>query len=268
MAKVLKMKYSLLVPDYQEVAADQEAKYADGLIINATRINERRKYKIPDDGTYIAKVAGPSNRGFSPMVKDDFVSRKGRNATEIKTIQGKNAEDSFNKWNNNIDLAFAEVDGVKAKRFAENVVNKKGNWSEEVGKKTLRLTGDKIRGRGVAAINAHLLVGYAVAMDWLRQGDLWLGGAPYDIAKDGLEGSLKAAVMQMVTRAGLTILASGFDADTITRQNTNILNLLNSLRDAAKCDEFKLTTGADDTYCLFKLTGALFELHTQIVLTA
>jgi len=263
----LKMKYSLLVPDYQEVAADMEAKYADGLVLNATRINDRRKHKIGHDGEYIAKVAGPSNRGFSPFVNPAFKARNGRNATEIKTIHGKNAEDSFSKWNDALDLAFAEVDGVKAKRFTENVVNKKGIWSAEVGKKTLRLTGDKIRGRGVGAINAHLLVGYAVAMGWLREGDLWLGGEPYNIATDGLEGSLKAGIMQLVTRAGLTILASGFDAATITLQNTNIRNFLNGLRDPAKCDEFKLTTGPTDTYCLFKLTGALFELHTQIGLT-
>jgi hypothetical protein len=263
----IQMKYSLLVPDYQEVAPDMEAKFADGLVINATRMNDRRKFKIPDDGTYISKLAGPSNRGFSPMVKDDFVSRKGRNATEIKTVHGKNAQDSFNKWNDALDLSFKDEDGIKAKRFVDMVLNKKGNWSAAAGKKTLRLTGDKIRGRGVSAINAHLLVGYALALDWFRAGDIWGSGAPYNIAQAGLEGSLKAGITQLVTRAGLTIIASGFNAATITRQNTNIMNLLNSLRDSAKCDEFKLTTGATDTYCVFKLTEALFELHVQVVLT-
>lgn len=268
MAAVIQMKYSLLVPDVQEVAADMEAKYADGLVINAERINNRRKYKIPDDGAYISKLAGPSNRGWTPMVDADFKARNGRNATEIKTIHSKNAQDSFNKWNNNLDLAFKEEDGIKAKRFVDMVVNKKGNWSEEVGKKTLRLTGDKVRGRGVSAINAHLLVGYDVAMDWLRQGDLWQGGEPYNIAIDGLEGSLKAGITQLVTRAGLTIIALSFNADVIERQNTNIMNFLNGMRDPLRCDEFDITTGATDTYCVFELTEGLFELHTQIVLTA
>jgi len=264
----LKMKYSLLVPDYQQVAADMEAKYADGLVINATRINERRKAKIGDDGTYIAKMAGPSNIGYTPMIKDDFVSRKGRNATEIGTAHGKNAQDSFNKWNDNLELQFAEVDGIKAKRFVDNVVNKKSNWSDETGKKLLRLTGDKIRGRGVSAINAALLVGYNAALDWFRAGDVWEGGAPYNIAVAGLEGSLKMGINQQVIRAGLTIFQSGFNADTITRKNTDMMNFLNGMRDTAKCDEFKLTTGDTDTYCRFVLNGALFQLEVQVGLTA
>ncbi|MBI4712743.1 MAG: hypothetical protein HY762_05515 [Planctomycetes bacterium] len=263
----LKMKYMLLIPDYQEVAGDMEAKYADGLVINATRINDRRKAKIGNDGTYIAKLAGPSNIGYKPMIKDTFVARNGRNATEITTAHGKNVQDSFNKWNNNLDLAFAEIGGIKAKKFTENVVNKKGNWSEETGKKLLRMTGDKIRGRGVSAINAALLVGYNLAMDWFRAGDIWQGGAPYNIARTGLEGSLKMGINQQATKAGLTIVQSGFDAATITRQNTNLMNFLNGMRDPARCDGFALTTGTEDTYCLFALDGALFQLKVQIGLT-
>ncbi|MFH1226681.1 MAG: hypothetical protein V1701_02105 [Planctomycetota bacterium] len=263
----LKMKYTLLIPDFQEVAADMEAKYADGLVINATRINDRRKAKIGNDGTYIAKLAGPSNMGYSPMIKDTFVARNGRNATELTTAHGKNIQDSFKRWNDNLDSAFAEVGGIKAKKFTENVLNKKGNWSEKAGKKTLRLTGDKIRGRGVSAINAALLVGYNVAMDWFRAGDVWQGGAPYNIAQAGLEGSLKMGINQQAIRAGLTIFQSGFDAATIARQNTNLMNFLNGMRDPAKCDTFALTTGVDDTYCVFVLNGALFQLEVQIGIT-
>ena len=261
------MKYWLLVPDYQEVAADMEAKRVDGMVINATRMNDRRKYKVPDDGTYILKMAGPANLGYSPMIKDGFVARNGRNATEITTAHGKNAQDSFKKWNDSLDLMFKEEDGIKAKRFVDMVTNKKGNWSDEVGKKTLRLTGDKIRGLGVSAINAHLLVGYSHAMGWLRPGDIWGGGSPTNITVPGLEGSLKAGVTQLVTRAGLTIIHSGFNADTITRQNTNLRNLLNGMRDAATVDQFVLTTGAEDNHCVFALEGALFWLKVQVGLT-
>ena len=263
----LLMKYMLLTPDAQEVSGDMEDKFADGLVINATRINDRRKAKINNDGTYIARLAGPSNIGYTPMIKDTFVARNGRNATEVTTAQGKNIQDSFARYNDNLDSAFSEVGGVKAKRFVENVLNKKSNWSEQAGKKTLRMTGDKIRGRGVSAINAALLVGYNVAMGWFREGDIWEGGAPYDIAVAGLEGTLKMGINQLTNKAGLTIIQSGFNADTVTRQNTNIVNFLNGMRDPAQCDAFVLTKGATDTYCLFALNGALFQLEVQVGLT-
>ena len=104
----------------------------------------------------------------------------------------------------------------------------------------------------------------ALAQGWIREGDVWGGGKPTNIALPGLEGSLKAGITQLVTRAGLTIIQSGFNATTITRQNTNLKNLLNGMRDAVTVDQFVLTTGTEDNYCVFVLEGALFWLKVQV----
>lgn len=268
MAAVVKMKVNLVVPESAEVSGDMGQKWADSLTVNAARINDRRKFKIPDDGTFISKVAVPSSQGFQGMVADNFVSRRGRNATEIKGAHAKNAQESFAKWNNNLDLAFATRDGIVAKGFVENVANKAGNWESAAGKKTLRMTGDKIRGRGVAPILAELLVGYQLAQTWLREGDAWLAGTPYKICLNGMEGALKAGLVQLITRVGLTIVQNNYDVDVMEDQNKHLENFLNAIADPTKCNTFAETTEATDTYALFVLDGNILYLKTQIVLGA
>jgi hypothetical protein len=264
MAAVLKVKFDLVVPDSVEVAPDMETKYGNSLVANASIVNDRRKASLPDEGTYITKLAQPSADGFSPMVDSAFVSRRGRSATEITNAQRKNAAESFQKYNDNLDLAFATVDGVVAKRFVDAVNTRKGNWSIEAARRSLRLTGDKVRGRGVAPIAANLLTGYAIAQSWLRAGDTWGGGVPYNVAQDGLEGSLRMALNSLLVRAGLTIISSEFNATILLAQNTNIENFLNGVEDLAKANAFVQTEAAGDTYCKFKLDGNTFKLVTQV----
>jgi hypothetical protein len=266
MPGVVKMAWELIVPESTEPAADMQEKFANGLVVNASLINDRRIAAVGSDGAFNDKVAAPSNLKWAPMVDSAFVSRAGRSAQEIKNAQGLNLQEAFQKWSDNLDLAFATVDGVVAKGFVTNVQNKKGNWSIEAGRRTLRMTGDRVRGRGVSAIASALFVGDSIAASWLRPGDTWLAGLPYDISLTGLKGTLKAGLTQLLTRAGLTIIMSGYNTTIMTNQNAFLIAALTALADPAKCDPFIATEGATDTYCKFKKVGPIFSLKCQTVL--
>lgn len=266
MAGVIKMACTLVVPEFREAAGDMETKFANGLINNAAIINDRRIAKVGSDGAYISKVAGPSNAGWVGMVNPAFVAKNGRDATAIAAAHQQNGAGSFAKWNRGLDLAFATRDGVVAKDFVQKVSDKKENWTEAAGKKTLRFTGDKVRGLGVSSIIPALMIGYQPAIGWLQPADSWQAGLPYKICPDGLEGTLKAALTQMITRTGMTIVQSNFLVATITAQNTLLQSLLVGMSDGAKVDPFLLTTGATDTYCLWTMNGTSLTLKTQLVL--
>jgi hypothetical protein len=255
---------TLIIPENVEVSGDMGDKFVEGLTINATRINERRKAKIGSDGVYINTVATPA----SQMIDASFVSRKGRNVSEIVGAHVKNMSESFNKWNDNLNLAFAEVDGVPAKRFVDNVTNKKGNWEAAAGKKTLRMTGDRVRGRGAAAIMPELLCGYSIAQSWFRPGDVWIAGVPTKVVLAGLEGSVKASLTSLLVRCGLTIIQNNYDATIMAAHNAIIASLLTGMRDDSVCDAFKATIGANDTGVIFELVDNIFQLHAKVQLTA
>jgi len=265
---VLKMGCSLLIPDVMDVSGDMSEKWVNSLTVHAPTINARRVAKIGDAGTYAQKVSGPSNAGFSPMVDAAFISRKGRSATDIVSAHAANGAASFDKWNANLDLAFADVGGVRASRFVDNVANKSANIEAALSSKTLRLTGDKIRGRGAAAIIANLLVGYAPAQAWLREGDVWNGGVPYNIVKAGMESALKAALTQRIIQSGLSIIMSKYDAAAILAQNTLIADLLEAMSDDTLTDDFVAVPAGGSSSVVFAVTNSVLTLETVITLTA
>ena len=259
---------TLRIPQVVEAAPDMLTKRTNSLINNATIINNRRIAAVGSSGEYNTKVALPSTRGFVPMLNAAFVSRKGRDKTEISQAHAHNMGSSFEKWQRKLDLAFAEVNGVPAKKYVEQVTNTARNWSEKVATRTLRMTGDKIRGRGVSPIAAGYLIGLSQAASWIREGDSNPLGNPINIIKEGLTGQARSALISMFTRAGIAIIESNFSEDTFERQNTFIVTLLNSLYDDTVCDEFDITTGASDTYCLFQSVDGIFQLKILLQLTS
>jgi hypothetical protein len=229
-------------------------------------INDRRQAKIPDDGTFIKVIAERSSLNWRPMINPAFRSKSDRSAKDITDHQATNLETAFNRWNDKINRAFATVDGVIAKVFKDDVEASKDRWALRVGEKTLRLTGDKIRGRGVAPITAYYLVGDERAKAWLREGDVGAGD-PYDIARVGERVALKAAIQQRLIQGGLAIITSKYNATTILDENTVNTALLNGLRDGAKCDPFVITPAPDKCFCVWAMDDTLLYLHIQVGLT-
>jgi hypothetical protein len=159
------------------------------------------------------------------------------------------------------------VDGVVAKVFKDKVLAAKDRWALKVGAGTLRMTGDKIRGRGPAPIVAFYLVGDNRAKDWVGPAGI-SDGEPYNIARDRERNSLKAAVLNRLVQGGLMIIKAGFDTAEILAQNTVNTAQLNGLRDPAKCDAFVAVPAADKCFCAWKKDDeGNFILHVQVGLT-
>ncbi|MEW6027766.1 MAG: hypothetical protein AB1599_10810 [Planctomycetota bacterium] len=262
-----KFELKLYVPATWEVSGDMPDKWADGLKNNAGRINGRRKAKIPDDGTYILKVATPANEGYVPYVAGGFISRKGRPLAGIIATHQENINRSFNKWNDNLNRAFAEKDGIVAKTFKEKVDAAKANWARQVADKTLRFTGDRIRGRSVGPIAAFYLVGDRRVNGWLRETD-YADGAPYNITNQRERHAVKASIQQRILQGGQLIVNQGYQPAALEAENQVNASLLSKLREPARSDAFVDAPASDKCFCSWRIDpSGLLYLHIQVGVT-
>jgi hypothetical protein len=181
--------------------------------------NARRKAKIPDEDAYQKKIVELANQSWAGVINPAFRSKSGRTYEDIKGAHDTNLQKSFKQWTGKLDQAYATVDGVEAKRFKDQIQATKDFWSKKVGDKSLRLTGDSIRGEGAATIAVHWLIGEPSAAGMLRSQDTGLLGGPYRICPEDLASSLKAALMPKLVKAGMAIFNNKYEASTIVRQN-------------------------------------------------
>jgi hypothetical protein len=269
MTTVTKTRVRLHIPEVFPAKDDMADKWARGQTTNAALINQRRKDKIPDAAIFNQRVAIPASIRYAAYVPDGFISRGERNATSIRNAHYKNLMTGYDHWSKKLELAFKTVDGVEAKRFKEQVANSKDIWAWRITTKTLRFTGDKIRGRGAAPIACFWLTDDSIASGLIREGqDEVLGGGPYNIAIAGGRTALRVALNQRLIQAGVLIVNSDFNPDVILRQNTITAELLSGLRDPAKADAFTATPAPDKSYCAFvKEKDGPFYLEIQVVLT-
>ncbi|MBI4712222.1 MAG: hypothetical protein HY762_02800 [Planctomycetes bacterium] len=262
-----KFEVKLYVPATWEVAGDMPDRWAEGLKRAAEVMNDRRQAKLPDDGTFILRMATPANEGYSPYVPSGFMSRSERSAEGIRGTHAANINQSFNRWNDNLNRAFATVDGVVAKEFKAKVDAAKDRWAIRIADKALRFTGDRIRGRSVAPIASFYLVGDKRASGWIREADT-ADGAPYNIARDWERTAVKAAIQQKIIQGGVMITNQGYKTAAMDAENAVNTTLLNGLRDTAKCDAFVTTPASDKCFCVWALDGSgLLYLHIQVGLT-
>jgi hypothetical protein len=254
----------LAIPDEFPVADDMADKWAQGLINNAVLMHRRLLEKIPDAGVFKLLLAEGSNNKWKPMLDASFVSRSGRSANEMTKTHAKNIETAYEQWFNKLALAFETVDGVEAKRFKDQVQNSKDAWISRVETKTLRMTGDKIRGRGASPIAGYWLVGDSKASGLLREeADQVITGGPVDVARPGLKPTLKTALVQKLTQAGVLIANADFDAAVITAQNTLVNDLIKGLQSPTFVD-FQPTIDPVKSYCVF-VKEEFFRLQIQVV---
>jgi hypothetical protein len=261
MAVIIHYEGKFLVPVSVEAAADMPIKWAAGLVNNAATINDRRVAKIPDEGTFGTKVADPSSAKFSPMIDAAFVSQSGRTQADLIRLQYKNLADSFNHWNDKLNLSFATVDGVVAKRFKDQVNNSKDNWSDAIAKKTLRLTGDKVRGQ-LASQAVYWATGDYKA-NQMTNGHELLAGGPYDLTQGVLRQQFRSAMMGLIVQSGLLIIAADFNAAVITAQNTRLCALATMYNDAG-LDPYAEPNAPATGYFGFVWTDPEFKLHVRI----
>ncbi|MBI5780035.1 MAG: hypothetical protein HZA49_11365 [Planctomycetes bacterium] len=266
MAFEKKFELKLYVPATWEVSGDMPVRWRDNLKNAAPYMFDHLTAKIPDDGTFINQMATPANKAYRGLLNPAFVSRHGRTADGIGNAHAKNMGKRFSKWLANLSKSFAEVDGVPAKAFKDKIDNSIDNWAKEVADKTIRLTGDKIRGRGAAPIVSFYLAGDERAGGWIQPGD-FADGAPYNITSELERNSLKAAIQQRLIQGGMMVINSEYQDPAIVEQNTINAGLLTKLRDPARCDAFVATPAPNTCYCSWEMDGNFLVLHTQVGLT-
>jgi 6-pyruvoyl-tetrahydropterin synthase len=266
MAFEKKFELKLYVPATWEPSGDMPLRWRDNLKNAAKYMYDRLMAKIPDDGTFISEMATRASRAYRSLIDPAFVSKSGRTAGDIKDAHAKNLGRKFNQWVTNLTKSFATVDGVDAKSFKEKVDAAINNWANAVADKSIRLTGDKIRGRSVAPIAASFLIGEDRATSWVKQGDT-VDGAPYNITTELEKNAVKVAILQKLVQGGMMVINSEFQESTIDEQNAINAALLTKLRETARCDAFVATPAADKCFCSWEMDGNLLLLHVQVGLT-
>jgi hypothetical protein len=254
MAVVEKTGLILVVPEEFPAAEDMGPKWVQGLTNNAALIKSRLDAKIPDAGMFEQKLVAPAAEAYSPYVPAGFVSKRGRTQSAIQNTHRKNLAGAYDRWNNKLALAFETVDGVEAKRFKDQVANTVDAWVEQVRKKTLRLTGDKIRGRGVSVIAGYWLTGEKEKVSgWLREGDQAQGEA-YDISYDTLRPGFRAGLTQILTQTGVLVINADMKQSVMDEQNNRLKTILTALSERAKANEFAYPYDAAKSYCAFEFS--------------
>ncbi|MFH1231983.1 MAG: hypothetical protein V1709_10860 [Planctomycetota bacterium] len=261
---MIRTKVSIPVLDLITPNPDMGVKWVQNLTNNAEHINNRRKERLPNDTAYGQVMATPSAEKFEPFVDGSFISKGDLSAADIKTMQRSNILKAYNKYNDNIDRAFEEVDGVYAKRFKDAVEAKQSAWEEGVTR-VLRLVGSRARGRQAAAIMGEWLTGNQTIVGQLPEGsEVMPGGGPYDIAKARLRATLRAGLAQLLTQTGVIVTASGYDAAQLADHNQRIKDFLESVSDPAKADDWVSTRTADKSYCVWFVDSGQLKLEAQI----
>ena len=254
----------LIVPASIPPADYMAEQWRESLKNNAMRMHQKILDSIPDEGKFQTKLAGPSGLEWAKVMDPTYRSKSELSADDIRTAQMTKLMESFSKWQFGIAAAFETVDGVEAKRFKEAVDNKSDAWADGVTSKTLRFTGDKVRGRSVAPIAAYWLSGDKRVEEMLRGGDTVTAGGPLNVAKLGFRTFLKAGLVQKLVQSGVLIVRAGFDSGVIDAQNGFINEFLKGVQDAAFA-EFQPLDLPDKSFCRYELTDGVLYLNIQVV---
>lgn len=215
----------LWIPAEVEPKPDMSDKWEKVLHATAPLVNERRKAKIPDEAAYQNKIAEPEIQAWAPVLNPNYRSKSGRTYEQIKSTHDKNLQEAFSKWDQKLDRAYRPVDGIPGKHYQEQVTASKHIWAKKVAGKSLRLTGDRIRGEGAATIAVHWLIGEPSAVGMLRPQDTGVKGSPARVCAVELAASFTPALMGRLTQAGILIFNCDY-ASAVIQEENRITNLL------------------------------------------
>lgn len=265
MAVTNKLDLKLGIPEFATPAgvADQ---WQEDLKINAARINTKRLARVGSEEDFSEVIAVPSSAAFSPVIDSAFVSKSGKSAAQIITNQRVNLARSFDKYNDKLGFQFETVGAVVAKRFCDVVDMAKPGFSAGLAARTLRITGAKEAGLGIAGIAPMFLAGAALAESYLRGCDDLVSGAAVLISDIANRAAFKAALAGKLVYSGAEWIKNDFSPAMAILMNVELDLLMNAFIDPAVCDP-SLYSGAV-TYCKWEDDGVLGHiLHVKIGLT-
>jgi len=193
--------------------------WKERLTAMAERVNQRRKARIPDGESFIQRLAGPAAKAWRQLINPAFTSRAGVDSDDITSGHGANLQESFLKYQRQLDFLFETVDGVPAKRYKDLVERGQQDYKEGVARRTLPFTGSKMQGRGISPLAAMWLTADPITEGELRAGDDIIAGGPYLISPESKKPGLKTLLNQRLIQAGAIIVKSDFDPAVIAKQN-------------------------------------------------
>lgn len=257
-------KLRLVVTEYPFPPEYISEQWAEGLKTNASRINQKRKLVINNPQAFETKLADPAKLGWKDVINPAFKSRSGLGVEQIKDAYGSNLTGSYDKWNGALEYAFETVDEEEAKRFKEKIDQSKDAFAVGVANRTLRMTGDKVNGRGASPIAVMWLTGDLIAKSLLRPGDDLIKGEPVDISKSGMRSTLKAALTQRITQSGIVVIRSGYNAATISDENTNLCATATALADTTVYEDFAEPLVVTKSHLGFEVVNNTLYLVVQV----
>ncbi|MFH0889060.1 MAG: hypothetical protein V1871_07635 [Planctomycetota bacterium] len=263
MANEIKLDMLITIPTSLEPAGDMPDRWAESLTANAQRLYDRLLESLPDEGTFQSKVAEVSNQKWKGMIDSGFVSQSGLTQKNIQRAQYKGLANAYPKFMEQLQRAFATVDGVFGKFFKDQVNNSKDKWANAVANGTLRITGDRIRGLVIPQI-VYWMTGDAKANKMTEHVEVIAGG-PYDFTKTGLRQQFRSAVSSLLVSAAMALIKADMEAGEIAAQNGRLVELANAFADAT-VKPFVVGGGATDSLLEYEYSDPETKLHARIVL--
>jgi hypothetical protein len=206
---------------YEKVPDRIREQWAEGLKNNAARFHEKRQQIIPNQESFMHKIAETSHKQFGDMLDPNFQSRAGLNKRAIVNKHSVNlsSPEAYQKYRTKLGFMFEEVDGVPAKRYKERIDLTKGHYGPAVIKKLLAFSGTKVEGKGPAAVASLWLTRDPTTEGQISGKDKILEGGPTLITKPAHRAGFKAALTGRLIQAGSAIVRSGNEPGTIQEQN-------------------------------------------------
>jgi hypothetical protein len=218
---------------YDDVPERIKEQWAEGLKNNAARFHAKRQQIIPNQESFINKIAETSHKEFGNMLDPNFQSRAGLNKRAIVNKHHVNlsSPEAYKKYKTKLGFMFEEVDGVPAKRYKERIDLSKNNYGPAVIKKLLAFSGTKVEGKGPAAVASLWLTRDPTTEGQISGKDQLLEGGPTLITKPAHRAGFKAMLTGRLIQAGSTIVRSGNEAGTIQEQNDLTNDMINGFVD-------------------------------------
>ena len=249
----------IIAPAGQGVAEWSEQQWEEGMISNATRINLKRKKKIPDQPRYEEKIAEASVNVYKRFIAPDFVSRTGHSKKSIVEKHARKISAGFEKYNKNLDRKFETVDSVENKGFKEDIRAARGRYADKC-RVTMGLTGDKVRGYGPTVLIPFWLVADPRVIQLLGHAEK-IDGPAVNVVQTGLEGSFKAGLAPLLVKTAKIISTAEYDRNVIDEQNEIINRFIAGLQDSKYV---KFTPGGE-SHCDWGVDEAgVFYLEARV----
>ena len=210
--------------------------WTEAMILNASRINQKRKRKIPDQPRYEQKIVGASIKSWGKFIDKDFISRSGLTKSNIVSKHTKAISEGYHKWAKHLDEAFAKEDGVDCKKFKEKVAEAAERYAEKA-RLSMAFTGDKVSGYGCNAVVIFWIANDPRVPDMIGPGD-HMDGKPVDIIRPGLVAAFKCGMTSILNQGGNMIAKANLSEAAIHHENVRNNDFLAGLQDSAKYEKF------------------------------